>query len=154
ENMIRAGPMSASGRSPRPEEGSRLVSNRARRSDAGHGNAICRLPTYSPDFSPRQGCDRNYSGGAPQVQPSEGLHQEIGFATRLARGARCGIGIGGREWESNPLRAVWRPSLALKASRPTGNASPPLSIYPLNLRSVTYAFVTGPYCSSLAATVR
>src|SRR5260370_22937182 len=42
---------------------------------------------------------------------------------------RLRIRIGGREWESNPLRAVWRPSLALKASRPTGNASPPRSIF-------------------------
>src|SRR5260370_1989843 len=42
---------------------------------------------------------------------------------------RLRIRIGGREWESNPLRAVWRPSLALKASRPTGNASPPISIF-------------------------
>ena len=45
--------------------------------------------------------------------------------SRLLGGYR--LGVGGREWESNPLRAVWRPSLALKASRPTGSASPPRS---------------------------
>src|SRR5436305_481766 len=53
-------------------------------------------------------------------------------ATIRGRGSatkRRTVVLGGREWESNPLRAVWRPSLALKASRPTGNASPPISIF-------------------------
>jgi hypothetical protein len=33
--------------------------------------------------------------------------------------------VGGREWESNPRRAVLRPLPDLKSGRPTGDVSPP-----------------------------
>ena len=78
------------------------------------------------------------SGLCPHLPQSSLAHPGRTLDYR-ALSAFCGcgwMGVGGREWESNPLRAVWRPSLALKASRPTGSASPPISIISKNARYV------------------